>query len=86
MAHIGLNAFLYRFHLAPSPDCPLCLVPETVSYYLLACPRFRRQRLHLIMKLGSARLSLRRLLAAKSDHKAVLSFVWDTDCFPRYAV
>jgi hypothetical protein len=38
------------------------------------------------MKLGSARLSLRRLLAAKSDHKAVLSFVRDTDRFPRYAV
>ncbi|KAJ7302703.1 hypothetical protein DFH08DRAFT_635308, partial [Mycena albidolilacea] len=29
-AHVGLNAFLYRFHLATSPDCPLCLVPETV--------------------------------------------------------
>jgi ribonuclease HI len=85
-AHIGLNAFLYRFHLAPSPDCPLCLVPETVTHYLLACPRFRRQRLRLIMRLGTARLSLRRLLAVKSDHKAVLSFVRDTDRFPRYAV
>jgi ribonuclease HI len=40
MAHIGLNVFLYRFHLAPSPDCPLCLVPETVSHYLLTCSRF----------------------------------------------
>jgi hypothetical protein len=85
-AHIRLNAFLYRFHLAPSLDCPLCLVPETVSHYLLACPRFRRQCLRLIMKLGSAQLSLRRLLAAKSDHKAVLSFVRDTDRFPRYTV
>ncbi|KAJ6541371.1 hypothetical protein B0H19DRAFT_959096 [Mycena capillaripes] len=39
-SHIGLNAFLYRFHLAPSPRCPLCLVPETVPHYLLACPRY----------------------------------------------
>ncbi|KAJ7700684.1 hypothetical protein B0H17DRAFT_925216, partial [Mycena rosella] len=23
-AHVGLNAFLYRFHLAPSPDCDHC--------------------------------------------------------------
>ncbi|KAJ7301422.1 hypothetical protein DFH08DRAFT_630928, partial [Mycena albidolilacea] len=39
-AHIGLNVFLYRFHLAPSPDCPLCWVLKTVSHYLLTCPRF----------------------------------------------
>jgi hypothetical protein len=38
------------------------------------------------MRLGSARLSLRRLLAMKSDHKAVLSFVRDMDRFPPYAV
>ncbi|KAJ7704988.1 hypothetical protein B0H17DRAFT_874423, partial [Mycena rosella] len=43
-SHIGLNAFLYRFHLAPSPDCPLCLVPETMSHFLLTCPLHRRQR------------------------------------------
>ncbi|KAJ7661003.1 hypothetical protein B0H17DRAFT_880638, partial [Mycena rosella] len=43
-AHIGLNVFLYRFHLAPSPDCPLCLVPESVPHFLLTCPRFCRQR------------------------------------------
>ncbi|KAJ6527383.1 hypothetical protein B0H19DRAFT_863310, partial [Mycena capillaripes] len=42
--HIGLNAFLYRFHLAPSPKCPLCLVPETVTHFLPSCLRFRRQR------------------------------------------
>jgi hypothetical protein len=41
-AHVGLNAFLYHFHLAPSPDCPLCLVPKTVAHYLLMCPWFRQ--------------------------------------------
>ncbi|KAJ7651919.1 hypothetical protein B0H17DRAFT_409570 [Mycena rosella] len=35
---IALNAFLFRFHLAPSPDCPLCFVPETVPHFLLTCP------------------------------------------------
>ncbi|KAJ7702741.1 hypothetical protein B0H17DRAFT_859695, partial [Mycena rosella] len=34
-AHIGLNTFLYRFHLGPSPDCALCLIPETVSLTLI---------------------------------------------------
>ncbi|KAJ7611402.1 hypothetical protein DFH06DRAFT_1373670 [Mycena polygramma] len=84
--HFALNGFLYRFHLAPSPDCPLCLVPETVGHYLLLCPRYRRERLTMILKLGTARLSLRGLLAAKSDHKPVLRFVRETGRFPRYAL
>jgi hypothetical protein len=28
--HIGLNAYLYRFKLAPSPLCQRCAVPEAV--------------------------------------------------------
>ncbi|KAJ7829530.1 hypothetical protein B0H13DRAFT_2372582 [Mycena leptocephala] len=74
------------FHLAPSPDCELCLVPETVPHYLLSCPRYRCQRLNLVLKLGTVRLSLRRLLATKSDPKTVLRFVRDTGRFPRYAL
>ncbi|KAJ7653812.1 hypothetical protein B0H17DRAFT_862911, partial [Mycena rosella] len=80
-AHIGLNAFLYRFHLGPSPDCALCLVPETVLHYLLACPTYRRQRLTLITRLGTARLSLHRLISVKSDPRPVLAFVRDTGRF-----
>lgn len=82
-AHIALNAYLYRFHLAPSPDCHLCLVPETVSHFLLA---IRRQHLKLIQELGTARLSLRRLMSAKTDPKPVLPFVRDTDRLPRYSL
>ncbi|KAJ6454338.1 hypothetical protein C8R45DRAFT_772010, partial [Mycena sanguinolenta] len=80
-SHIALNAYLYRFHLAPSPVCEACLVPETVSHYLLACPRYRRHRLELIRALGTARLSLRRLLAVKSDPSPTLRFVRDTSRF-----
>ncbi|KAJ6581332.1 hypothetical protein B0H19DRAFT_1060930 [Mycena capillaripes] len=71
----ALNAYvyLYRFHLAPSPDCDFCLVvPETVPHYLLSCPRYRRERLKLVLSLGTARLSLRRLLAVKADPRPVL--------------
>ncbi|KAJ6587824.1 hypothetical protein B0H10DRAFT_1724498, partial [Mycena sp. CBHHK59/15] len=79
--HIGLNAFLHRFHLDPSPDCSLCLVPETVSHFLLACPGYQRQRLTLIARLGTVCLSLRRLISAKSDPHPVLAFVRDTGRF-----
>ncbi|KAJ7128748.1 hypothetical protein C8R43DRAFT_835529, partial [Mycena crocata] len=79
--HIGLNAFLHRFHLGPSPDCSRCLVPETVSHFLLACPLYRRQRLDLIIRIGTARLSLRRLISTKADPKPVLAFVRATGRF-----
>jgi hypothetical protein len=38
------------------------------------------------MSLGTARLSLTLLLAAKSDHKPVLAYARDTIHFPRYAL
>ncbi|KAJ7336856.1 hypothetical protein DFH08DRAFT_964814 [Mycena albidolilacea] len=57
-------------------------VPETVLHFLLLCPIYRRQRLKLILHLGTARLSLRRLLATKSEHKAILVFTRDTERFP----
>ncbi|KAJ7692467.1 hypothetical protein B0H17DRAFT_850490, partial [Mycena rosella] len=33
--HIGLNTYLDRFHLAPSPNCPRCGVSESVPHLLL---------------------------------------------------
>ncbi|KAJ6507032.1 hypothetical protein C8R45DRAFT_802455, partial [Mycena sanguinolenta] len=76
--HISLNAHLHRFGATPSPSCPQCLVPETVAHYLLSCPLYRRQRLQLIVRLGTARLNLKRLLAVKSDHRRVFAYVRDT--------
>ncbi|KAJ7923360.1 hypothetical protein B0H13DRAFT_2316551 [Mycena leptocephala] len=85
-SHFALNSYLFRFHLGPSPNCCLCLVPETVPHFLLACPAYRRQRLRLIMRLGTARLSLRLLLSTKSQPKPVLDFVRETERFPRYVL
>lgn len=84
--HLALNTYLYRFHLAPSPDCKLCLGPETIPHYLLSCPHYRCQRLDLVLKLGTVHLSLRRLLATKSDSKPVLRFMRDTGHFPCYTL
>ncbi|KAF7372264.1 hypothetical protein MVEN_00086000 [Mycena venus] len=85
--HIGLNAYLHRFHLAPSPLCPHCAaVPESVSHFLLACPAHRTHRLRLIARVGTTRISLRRLLSIKHEPGPVLAFVRDTGRFPRYAL
>ncbi|KAJ6498766.1 hypothetical protein C8R45DRAFT_821259 [Mycena sanguinolenta] len=85
-AHIGLNAFLHRFKLAPSPLCPHCPASESVHHFLLACPAHRAHRLRLITRLGTARLSLRALLSSKADPAPVLAFVRDTGRLPAYAL
>ncbi|KAJ7825319.1 hypothetical protein B0H13DRAFT_2442650 [Mycena leptocephala] len=77
-----LNAYLFRFHLAPSPSCTLYNAPESVPHFLL-CPAYRRQRLDLIRRLGTACLSLKLLLSAKNDAKPVLDFVRDNGRLPR---
>jgi ribonuclease HI len=84
--HIGLNTHLHRFGAALSPTCAHCSALETVPHFLLACPAHRRQRLQLIIRLGTARLTMKRLLAVKSDHKTVLVFVRDTHRLPHYTL
>ncbi|KAJ7800422.1 hypothetical protein B0H14DRAFT_3490729 [Mycena olivaceomarginata] len=59
----------------PIPNCALCSVPKTIPHFLLVCPTYRRQRLALIFRLGAAQLTMKRLLATKSDHKPVLAYV-----------
>jgi hypothetical protein len=66
--------------LAPSPDCAWCLIPETAPHYLLACLRFRRQCLALILRRGTACLS-RRAYVPRSRTPSR-----DTGRFPRYAL
>jgi ribonuclease HI len=82
--HIGLNAYLHRFKLAPSPLCPHCGTPESVPHLLLICPAHRVARLHLMIRVKTARLSLRTLLASKNDAAPVLAFVRATGRLPRY--
>jgi ribonuclease HI len=84
--HIGLNAHLHRFHLAPSGDCALCFVPETVQHFLISCPTNHRHRLRLVGRLCMSRLSMKLLLSSKSDPKPVLDFARDTGRFPCYAL
>ncbi|KAJ6493131.1 hypothetical protein C8R45DRAFT_796317, partial [Mycena sanguinolenta] len=76
--HIGLNAFLHRFKLSPSPLCPHCPAQESVPHFLFSCPTHRTHRLRLMTRVGTARLSLRNLLSTKAEATSVLAFVRDT--------
>ncbi|KAJ7347777.1 hypothetical protein DFH08DRAFT_698763 [Mycena albidolilacea] len=81
--HIGLNAYLHRFKIAPTPLCPHCTTLESVPHLLLICPAYRHARLRLIIRVKTAHLSLRTLLSPKSDAAPVLAFMCDTGRLPR---
>ncbi|KAJ7906675.1 hypothetical protein B0H13DRAFT_2333215 [Mycena leptocephala] len=59
---------------------------ESVPHYLLVCPAYRAARLRLIIRVKTARLSLRKLLSSKNDAAPALAFVRATGRLPRYDV
>ncbi|KAJ7443773.1 hypothetical protein B0H11DRAFT_2250465 [Mycena galericulata] len=67
---IGLNAYLFRFDLAPSPNFPHCGVPESVPHFLPSCRAHHPHRLRMIMRLGTARLSLARASWLRNPRQA----------------
>ena len=42
--HGRINAYFYRFHIAPDPICPCGGGDQTVDHLLLSCPRYNIQR------------------------------------------
>ena len=51
--HVPLQAYLHRFKLVDSPICPHCEeAPETVTHYIMFCPKFATQRRQLRSCLG----------------------------------
>ena len=44
IGHSRLKENLYRFHLADSPNCDTCGVPETPVHILEVCQRFTAER------------------------------------------
>lgn len=53
VGHHGLNAWLYRFNLSPSPDCGWCPNnPETREHVLLRCSKYKEQRKKLFNMLS----------------------------------
>ncbi|KAJ6482652.1 hypothetical protein C8R45DRAFT_755089, partial [Mycena sanguinolenta] len=79
--HIGLNAYLHRFKLAPSPLCQFCVAPESVPHFLLICPEYRPACLRLMLHAKISRLSLCTLISSKAKADPILAFVRETGHF-----
>ncbi|KAJ6495174.1 hypothetical protein C8R45DRAFT_823974 [Mycena sanguinolenta] len=84
--HIGLNGYLHPFKLSPSPLCQLCAVPESVPHFFLICQAYRPDRLRLMLRAKTARLSLRTLICSQAEAAPVPAFVRETGRFTKYAL
>ena len=80
--HIPLQAYLHRFKLANSPLCPHCEeAPETVTHFIMFCPKFAIHRRQLRRRLGP-RGNLDLSILGNSKHLPDLfRFVKATDRF-----
>ncbi|KLO14092.1 hypothetical protein SCHPADRAFT_889563 [Schizopora paradoxa] len=73
--HIGLNGHLFRIGKSLTPDCPHCEgVTETVAHFLMACPRYERERAGL-QRRARRPDSVAELLTNPDAFRRVLRFV-----------
>ncbi|EPT01447.1 hypothetical protein FOMPIDRAFT_18855, partial [Fomitopsis schrenkii] len=80
--HAPLNYYLHRIDRAESPTCPACAhARETVTHYLLDCPKYGNTRARLQRKIGSAAHTLRYLLAEPGTLKPLFQFIHETRRF-----
>src|SRR5258705_7424932 len=56
--HILTRSYLYRIGQVLSPNCPTCLVEETVEHLLIDCPKLNTQRTPIKQWLESHKLTL----------------------------
>ena len=79
--HIPLQAYLHKFKLADTPICQLCEgAPETVTHYIMFCPRHATHRRKLRRELAPKTLDL-SVLGNKDGFAALFHFVKSTDRF-----
>jgi ribonuclease HI len=72
MGHVGVNAYLHRFHMDDTGMCPNagCNLQETIEHYMLHCPSSQLPRTRLRFKLNSRGiredLTLKLLLSSEN--------------------
>ena len=74
--HIPLRAYLHKIKAADSPICPHCEdAPETVTHFLMFCPRYATQRRELRSTLRPGQNLDLTLLGDKGSMANLLRFV-----------
>lgn len=83
--HVPLNHYLHRFGRVASSRCPACgTLDETVSHFLLECPKYRYERCLLQKACRVRHLALDILLDRQCNILPLLTFIHDTRRFVRH--
>ena len=83
--HIPLNAYLHRFKLVESAQCPECGAPrETPQHFILECPAYEHERRRTLKpKRGRSELKYAEILGRKNEATALAHYIIDTGRFGR---
>jgi lysyl-tRNA synthetase class II len=80
--HCSLNQYLHRFKIEESPLCQCNNgAIETVEHYLLHCPRYEKERVELMGKVGIGGMWIEKLLGYPDFIHHTLEFVKNTQRF-----
>ncbi|QRV93447.1 RNA-directed DNA polymerase from transposon X-element [Ceratobasidium sp. AG-Ba] len=83
--HVQLHAHLHALRLVDSPACRACgEARETVSHFVLFCPKYTAIRQHVLTTRGRDFLSLSFLLSSRSGIQALLEYVRRTGRLTNY--
>ena len=83
--HIPLNAYLHRFKLVKSAQCPTSGAPrETLQHFVLECPAYDHKcRRTLKPKGGRSELKYAEILGKKNKAMVLAHYIMDTGKFDR---
>ncbi|KEP45470.1 putative reverse transcriptase from transposon X-element protein, partial [Rhizoctonia solani 123E] len=82
MGHVQLRQHLFRLQLVDSPTCEQCgREPESVTHFLLRCPRYEAQRTEHFSLRGADFLIPRFLLHAPAALGPLFDFIKDSGRF-----
>ena len=80
--HVPLNAYLHRFKIKASAQCPACSAPnEMPQHFILECPAYKHERWKLKPKKGKTELRYEDLLSNKKNTVGLAHYILDTKRF-----
>jgi ribonuclease HI len=82
LGHIPLNAYLHRFKIKESAQCPACGAQrETPQHFIVECPAYTHERWKLRPKKGRSEIKYAEVLGSKDKAIAIVHYIIDTRCF-----
>ena len=78
--HIPLNAYLHRFKLVNSAQCPACGAQrETPQHFVLECPAYEHERnMTLKPKRGRSEPKYAEIIGRKNEAVVLAHYIMDT--------